>query len=80
MITERVLSNGRYRVLVSAAGAGYSAFGRYTLVRWSRDRTRDADGWFLYLRDLASGLVWSAGHQPVGRPADQTSPEARSRR
>ena len=71
MITERVLSNGRYRALVSAAGAGYSAFGRYTLVRWSRDRTRDADGWFLYLRDLASGLVWSAGHQPVGRPADR---------
>src|ERR1041385_1599263 len=71
MSEERLLSNGRYGALVTAAGAGYSALGRYRLTRWTGDPTRDADGWFFYLRDLDSGLLWSAGHQPVRRPASR---------
>ena len=59
------LTNGRYDVHVTAAGSGYSALGDYQLTRWSADRTRDADGFFAYLRDLDSGHYWSAGFQPV---------------
>ncbi|HEX8694753.1 MAG TPA: hypothetical protein VF746_20170 [Longimicrobium sp.] len=66
-----VLSNGRYAVLLSAAGGGVSTFGGFALTRWSADRTRDADGFFVYLRDLDSGEIWSTGHQPTGRAAER---------
>jgi N,N'-diacetylchitobiose phosphorylase len=64
-----VLRRGSYAVLLTAAGGGASSYDGHALTRWSADRTRDADGLFLYLRDLDSGAVWSAGHQPVGRIA-----------
>jgi len=73
MTVGHVLSNGRYRVLVTAAGAGYSSLGDTLLTRWTADPTREAEGWFLYLKDLESGQFWSAGHQPVQRaPAGYT--------
>ena len=62
---SRMLSNGRYRVLVSVAGTGSSQLGPWALTRDTADPVRDADGWFFYLRDLDAGTVWSAGHQPV---------------
>jgi len=68
MTGGHVLSNGRYRVLVTAAGAGYSTLDDTLLTRWNADPTREAEGWFLYLKDLDTGRYWSAGHQPVQRP------------
>ncbi|HEX2202776.1 MAG TPA: hypothetical protein VHG91_05750 [Longimicrobium sp.] len=67
--THGLLSNGRYAALLTAAGGGVSTFAGFALTRWSADRTRDADGFFVYLRDVDSGEVWSAGYQPAGRPA-----------
>ena len=67
MTGSHVISNGRYSVLVTAAGAGYSSLGDTLLTRWTADPTREAEGWFLYLKDLESGQFWSAGHQPVQR-------------
>ena len=66
-----LLSNGRYNTLVTVAGGGYSALGDIQLTRWSGDSTRDADGWFLYVRDRDSGDCWSAGHQPVRRAPER---------
>ncbi len=66
----QVLSNGRYHTLVTGSGAGRSMLGEIALTRWSADRTRDADGFFLYVRDLARDQVWSAGLQPVPREPD----------
>ena len=68
--TAAVLRRGDYAVLLTAAGGGGSSFRGYALTRWTADRTRDADGFWVYLRDADSGDVWSAGHQPVGRAAD----------
>ena len=65
----RLLSNGRYTVLISGAGSGVSTCGGYALTSWSRDRTEDGDGLAVYLRDLETGLVWSAARQPVRRRA-----------
>jgi len=62
---SRVLSNGRYRVLVTAVGSGASMFGPALLTRYVPDPTCEGQGWFLYIRDLDSGRMWSAGHQPV---------------
>jgi len=65
-----VLSNGRYAVMVTAAGSGYSRWRDVAVTRWREDVTRDSWGSYLFLRDMGSGVVWSAGHQPSGREAD----------
>ena len=65
-----VLSNGRYAVMVTAAGSGYSRWGDVAVSRWREDVTRDPWGVYLYLRDSSTGDVWSAGHQPTCVEAD----------
>ena len=40
------------------------------VTRWREDRTRDPGSQFIYLRDVHSGEVWSATHQPIGEEAD----------
>ena len=65
-----LLSNGRYAVMVTAAGSGYSRWRDLAVTRWREDVTRDLWGSYLFLRDVYSGAVWSAGHQPSGTEAD----------
>lgn len=61
----QLLSNGRMVTMLTAAGSGYIEWDGAAVTRWQADRTRDADGYFLYLRDLDSGKFWSAGFQPT---------------
>ena len=61
-----LLSNGRYHVMITAAGSGASRWQDLALTRWQEDATRDHWGTFLYLRDLDSGTFWSATPQPTG--------------
>ena len=65
-----LLSNGRYAVMVTAAGSGYSRWGDVAVTRWREDVTRDPWGSYLFLRDRQTGEVWSVGHQPSGTEAD----------
>jgi cyclic beta-1,2-glucan synthetase len=65
-----LLSNGRYVVMMTAAGAGYSRCGALAVTRWREDTTRDTWGTFIFLRDARSGAVWSAGVQPTGIEPD----------
>ena len=65
-----LLSNGRYAVMVTAAGSGYSRWRDMAVTRWREDVTRDSWGSYLFLRDMGTGAVWSAGHQPSGTEAD----------
>jgi len=60
-----LLSNGRYHVMVSNAGGGYSRWNDLALTRWREDATRDCWGTFIYLRDADSGAFWSPTHQPT---------------
>ncbi len=69
----RLLSNGRYTVLLTGAGTGRSTCDGYALTSWSGDRTEDGDGVFLYLRDLDDDVLWSAAFHPVRRVAEQLS-------
>ncbi len=69
-----LLSNGRYHVAVTNAGGGYSRWRDLAVTRWHEDSTRDPWGTFVYLRDVGTGLFWSAAHQPTLREA--TSYEA----
>jgi cyclic beta-1,2-glucan synthetase len=60
-----LLGGQPYCVLLTNAGGGYSRAGDMDVYRWRADGTRDATGHWIYLRDVASGDVWSAAHQPV---------------
>jgi cyclic beta-1,2-glucan synthetase len=66
-----LLSNGRYAVMITAAGSGYSAWRRLAVTRWREDVTCDSYGSYVFLRDTASGEVWSAGYQPSGAEPDR---------
>ena len=60
-----LLGGQSYCVLVTNAGSGYSRSGDMDVFRWRADGTRDATGHWIYVRDVKSGALWSAGHQPV---------------
>jgi len=61
----QLLSNGRYHVMVTNAGGGYSRWKELAVTRWREDSTRDNWGTFCYVRDVASGVFWSTAHQPA---------------
>ena len=61
----QLLSNGRYNVMVTNAGGGYSRWKDIAVTRWREDATSDPWGLFCYLRDTDSGKVWSSAFQPV---------------
>jgi cellobiose phosphorylase len=62
-----LLSNGRYHVVISSAGGGYSRWRELAVTRWREDATRDCWGTFIYLRDMATGEFWSTAYQPTLR-------------
>jgi len=61
----QLLSNGRYHVMLTNAGGGYSRWNDLAVTRWREDGTRDNRGTFCYVRDLTSQLFWSNTHQPT---------------
>ncbi len=66
----QLLSNGRYHVMVTNAGGGYSRWKDLAVTRWREDSTCDNWGTFVYLRDAISGEYWSVAHQPTLKRAD----------
>jgi len=68
-----LLSNGRLTTMLTAAGSGYTRWGDLAVTRWREDITRDDYGSYLFLRDVRSGAVWSAGWQPSGIEPDEST-------
>ncbi len=66
MPKTQLLSNGRYSVMVSNSGGGYSQWGAQEITRWRSDPTRDPWGTFFYIHEPDSDGMWSATYQPVG--------------
>jgi len=61
----QLLSNGKYHVMVTNAGGGYSKWKGLAVNRWIEDSTRDNWGTFCYIRDLEDGTFWSNTYQPT---------------
>ncbi len=61
----QLLSNGRYHVMITNAGGGYSRWKDLAVTRWREDRTCDNWGTFCYLRDVTSREFWSTAYQPT---------------
>ena len=70
-VDTQLLSNGRYSVMLTAAGSGYSAWRDLAVTRWREDATCDDWGTYVFLRDVRSDEVWSAGLQPTGTPSEE---------
>lgn len=66
----QLLSNGRYHVMVTNAGSGYSRWKDMAVTRWREDATCDDWGNYCFIRDIEAQLVFSATHQPVLQQAD----------
>ena len=61
-----LLSNGRYTVMTRDTGSGFTQWRNRAVTRWREDVTADMLGSYLFLRDRATGAVWSATPQPLG--------------
>ena len=61
----QLLSNGRYSVMLTNAGGGYSRWKDLAITRWREDATRDNWGMFCYIRDVTTGEFWSNAYQPA---------------
>ncbi|WP_370638476.1 GH36-type glycosyl hydrolase domain-containing protein, partial [Aurantimonas sp. VKM B-3413] len=68
-----LLSNGRYSVMTTATGGGYSRWGEIAVTRWKEDTTRDDWGARIFLRDVKSGTAWAAAHGPDRTGGDTSS-------
>jgi cyclic beta-1,2-glucan synthetase len=66
----QLLSNGKYHVMVTNSGAGYSRWKDISVTRWREDVTRDNWGTFCYIRDLDTGAFWSTFFQPTRQKID----------
>lgn len=66
----QLLSNGRYHVMLSNAGGGYSRWKDLAVTRWREDSTCDNWGTFCYIREMAGGAFWSNAHQPTLKRPD----------
>ena len=68
--TGHLLSNGNYGVLLTPTGEGFSRWRDMAITRWRAEPTQAALGSFIFARDTATGLVWSAGVQPTRMDPD----------
>ena len=70
---SHVIATGDYSVMLTAAGSGFSQWKGCAITRWREDVTCDGWGSFVFLRDVDSGIAWSAGFQPLAMTADDYS-------
>ena len=68
----KLLSNGgRYRVIITNSGGGYSQWKDLAVTRWREDATCDNWGSFCYLREAENGNFWSTTFQPTLKQAEK---------
>ncbi|WP_127120528.1 GH36-type glycosyl hydrolase domain-containing protein [Chryseotalea sanaruensis] len=61
----KLLSNGKYAIMVSNAGSGYSHWNDLAITRWREDSICDNWGMFCYIQDLGTKEFWSSTYQPT---------------
>ena len=69
-----VISNGRYGVVISQTGGGFSWLDNANLCRvnrWQQDLIRDDWGKYIYLRDDETGQFWSLTWKPTQDALDE---------
>lgn len=67
----QLLSNGKYFVMISNAGGGYSRWKDLAVTRWREDSTCDNWGMFCYINDREKNEFWSTAYQPTLKTPEQ---------
>jgi len=68
-----LLCNGRYGLMVTNSGGGYSQWNDREITRWRSDRTCDSWGTCCYINEADSDRLWSTTYQPVGGKVESFS-------
>ncbi len=68
-----LLSNGRYGVMITNSGSGYSQWMGQELTRWCSDQTSDEYGTFCYIHESDQERLWSNAYHPVCGTAKEYS-------
>ncbi len=66
----QLLSNGKYHLMVTNSGGGYSRWKNIAVTRWREDPTCDNWGTFCYIRDVENDNFWSVAFQPSLQQGD----------
>ena len=61
-----LLSNGRYSVVLTQSGSGFSSRDGMDVTRWREDGTSDGWGQYCYVRNVDDRRAWSAAASPSG--------------
>ncbi|MDD2851968.1 MAG: glycosyl transferase, partial [Desulfuromonadaceae bacterium] len=61
-----LLSNGRYGLMITNSGGGYSQWHGQEITRWRSDTTCDSQGTFCYIHEVDTDRVWSSTYHPTG--------------
>lgn len=65
-----LLSNGRYSVMLTNGGGGYSRKDGLQVTRWREDALKGNYGMFVFLRNLSTKRIWSSTYEPLGGRPD----------
>ncbi|SHK33607.1 GH36-type glycosyl hydrolase domain-containing protein [Tepidibacter formicigenes] len=65
-----ILSNGRYFVMVTDDGRGYSKKEDIQVTRWREDLITGSHGSYIFIKDLGSNQVWSSTYEPLNKEPD----------
>lgn len=68
-----LLSNGKYSLMITNSGGGYSSWGDIDITRWRSDTTQDGWGSFIYIKDVRSRYTWSTTYHPLRKKGGQYS-------
>lgn len=66
----QLLSNGKYSLVLSTSGSGYSKCENLAVTRWREDASRDNWGSYIYVKDMVNERSWSTTYQPTVRIPD----------
>lgn len=65
--TCHLLSNGRYALLITKEGIGYSWQERMQMTRWRDQGSLSKSGFFIFVRDVKSHETWSVTTKPLAK-------------
>jgi cyclic beta-1,2-glucan synthetase len=66
----QIYGNGKYTVMISNSGAGYSKFRDTYINRYYEDFSLDTSGNHIFIKEIKSGHYWSATYQPTSIKPD----------
>ncbi|SNS17499.1 Cellobiose phosphorylase [Anaerovirgula multivorans] len=65
-----LLSNGRYSVMVTNTGAGYSKMEKIQISRWREDAISGKDGTHIFIHHLNENKMWTTALEPFSQEPD----------